>query len=52
LILAREHNVQKIVVVVGLAVAGKEERMRSMRRGGKGGQGEGGRRSCCRVYIH
>jgi hypothetical protein len=41
LVQAREHNVKKVVVVVGLTVAGKEEGR--MRRGG---------RSCCRVYLH
>ena len=51
LIQAREHNVQKLMVVVlGLAVAGMEEEGR-MRRGGKGGQWGGGR-SCCRVFLH
>jgi hypothetical protein len=36
LVQAREHTVNKMMVVVGLTVAGKEEGR--MRRGGKGGQ--------------
>ena len=51
LIQAREHNVQKMVVVVGLAVAGIREEGR-MRREGKRGQWGGGGRSCCRDYLH